>query len=118
MSYMRGDYYVWHDGLNVHLWAVNGNDGWAEANWACDDDGNLLPERRNASGVGIPEPVLDELVMMRLAELLEEQSAVNAIERAITKHDGNGGCQALAKYAALLKACIHQIQLAQPNNAA
>lgn len=117
MAYMRGDVYVWHDGDNVHLWAANGNDGWTEAVWACDEDGNRAPDRLNASGVGIPETVLDEQVMMRLAEMIEEQSVDDVVARALAKHGGNFGCAALTRYATQLQSCLQQIQVTKPTDA-
>jgi hypothetical protein len=117
MSYMRGDYYVWHDGDNVHLWAANGYDDWDNAVWACDLEGNRHPDRSNASGIAIAEAVLDQFVMMRLAEMIEENLVDDAIDRALENYKGNFGCYALAQNAAQLKACLKQIQHVKPDSA-
>jgi hypothetical protein len=111
MSYMRGDYYVWHDGDNMHIWAAKGYDRWDHAVWAVDLDGNRHSDMLEASGVGIPEAVLDELAMMRLAELLEEGQAEAAIDRAVQKSGGNFGCHALAQNAEAIKAGLRQIKI-------
>lgn len=92
MSYMRGDWYVWSDGDCTHLWARRPEDdvtGWASA---CGF----------AAGVAVPDDVLDEFAVMRVAEL-EQAGRLNEVEqRAVARHSGNGGCEALAaklKYA-------------------
>jgi hypothetical protein len=65
MSYMRGKYYTWLDGNGIIY----------------------LP-------VEMPLEVFDELVAMRWTELsLQERKA--AKERAVGKHSGNVGCEAL-----------------------
>jgi hypothetical protein len=101
MSYMRGDTYIWHDGENVHLWSADGKDGWDQSVWDTgitgkgpSDEEESDPDVK-ASGVMIPESVLDELVVMRLAEMIQERKAGEAVKRAISKWSGNGGCLAL-----------------------
>ena len=61
MSYLRGRYYIWADGERTHLWAEDGSDHWADSGWASDAHGKRHAGRENASGVSIPESVLDEL---------------------------------------------------------
>jgi hypothetical protein len=48
--------------------------------------------------------------MMRLAQMIEERKALEAIKRAISKWSGNGGCTALNKYAAQLKAVLAKLE--------
>ena len=92
MSYMRGDYYLWSDGKEVlHIWVADGYDGWDEAIWAADEGGKRHEERAKASGVGIPEKVMDEFVVMRLAQMVEENLVEDAIDRAIENYGGNFG---------------------------
>ena len=71
MSYMRGKYYVWTGSDGVHLWAFDGEDGWKDCGWA-ESVKDWKPKRgQKPSGVRIPEPILDEFVVMRFAELVE-----------------------------------------------
>ena len=51
------------------------------------------------SGVCLPEPVLDEFVVMRLAELVDEGKVSGTIRRALKKWAGNGGALSLAYHA-------------------
>jgi len=97
MSYMRGDMYIWADDHSVHLWSRDGYDGWDEAVWYNPSQGN------RASGVALPQTVADEYVVMRMAEMLNEGGVNDAIEQALAKYHGNGGCFALAEHAAVLR---------------
>jgi hypothetical protein len=54
---------------------------------------------------------MDEFVMMRLAQLIEQDLAEDAIERAVARGRGNYGCEALAKTSGELKAAIKQIRV-------
>jgi hypothetical protein len=103
MSYMRGRHYLWDDGNRLHLWVADGYDGWEESVWA-EHFAGVAPaddsEGSRPSGVAIGQGAMDEYVVMRLAELVQEGLVVAAIDRALTKHRGNGGCQALDRTAA------------------
>jgi hypothetical protein len=115
MSYMRGDMYIWHDGENVHLWAANGKDGWDQSVWYTGVTGKEPRDEEEqhgvkASGVMIPESVLDEFVVMRLTEMLQEGKAREAVNRAISKWNGNGGCLALNGYAEQLEAIFAKLE--------
>jgi hypothetical protein len=107
---MRGEYYLWSDSENcLHIWVADGYDGWDEAIWAMDEEGEKRrKDRLSASGTSIPEKVMDEFVVMRLAEMIDEGIVEQAIERAIAKWSGNFGCSALQKHAAKLKATFAQ----------
>ena len=97
MSYMRGDIYIWAGDTSVHFWVRDGYDGWDEAGWHD-------PARpTGASGVALPQRVADEYVVMRMAEMLDEGCVVAAIEQALEKYRGNGGCRALADHAEILR---------------
>jgi hypothetical protein len=111
MAYMRGDYYLWSDGNNLHIWVADGYDGWDDAGWVFDKDGKRSADRVNASGVSIPEKVMDAFVMMRLAQMIDKGLAGEAIDRAIGEHGGNFGSAILAKNAEKLKAALAQIKL-------
>ena len=111
MSYMRGDNYIWSDGERLHLWVADGYDGWDQAVWAIDENEERREGRVNASGVGIPEGVMDEFVVMRLAQLIEEGLVEEAIDRAVARGGGNFGCEALAKNREVLKETVGKIQL-------
>ena len=46
---------------------------------------------------------------MRLAEMIDEQRFADAIDRAVARHGGNGGCLSLAVKAAGLKAALQKL---------
>ncbi|MBI2504987.1 MAG: hypothetical protein HYW07_17350 [Candidatus Latescibacteria bacterium] len=98
MAYMRGSTYLWRDESHLHVWVVDGYDGWDQTGWGED-----TKDAGTASGVGIPMEVMDEYVVMRLAQLLQEGGMDQAIARALAKWDGNFGC-------AVLKECANSIQ--------
>ena len=112
MSYMRGKNYLWSDGARLHIWVADGYDSWDEAIWAIDEEGKRHEDRSKASGVGISEEVMDEFVVMRLAEMVNENLAEEAINRAVA-HGGNFGGALLAKNAEKLKAAIRQIRFGE-----
>ena len=93
MAYMRGDFYLWQDGSNVHIWYRDGYDGWDESVWNEAADSSVADSR--ASGVAIPLEVADEFAVMRIAQLLDEGMISKTIDRAIHKWEGNGGCDRL-----------------------
>ena len=105
---MRGDYYLWADGGDVlHIWAADGYDEWDESCWV---DGRCEAGQK-PSGVGIPEKVLDELVIMRLAQIIEEGLVDEAIDRAVSNQGGNYGCDTLSHNAGKLKEVLKQIEI-------
>lgn len=116
MSYMRGDYYIWHDGENLHLWVAEGKDGWDQSVWyqgvTCKDPREEEEHDLDvkASGVMIPESVLDEFVVMRLAEMIQEGKAQEVVKRAVSRWNGNGGCLALNRYAEQLEAIFAKFE--------
>ena len=105
---MRGKNYLWSDGTHLHIWVADGYDGWDEAVWAMDEEGKRHEDRLKASGVSISEEVMDEFVVMRLAEMIDENLVKEAIDRAVA-HGGNFGAAVLVKNAENLKAAIRQI---------
>ena len=111
MSYIRGDNYLWTDGGNVlHIWLADGYDEWDKREWAADKRQRGL----RPSGVGIPEEVLDELVMMRLAQIIEEGIVDETIDRAIANHGGNYGCYPLIYNSEKLKQAMKQVEITAP----
>lgn len=68
MAYMRGEYYVWSDGNNLHI-----------------------------NELEVPNEVFEELAAMYFLRLSEEDQQ-KAIERAYENHGGNFGCEGVAKY--------------------
>ena len=108
---MRGGYYLWSDGDNLHIWVADGYDSWDKAGWALDKDGKRSADRLNASGVSIPAKVMDAFVMMRLAQMIEEGLVSEAIDRAVGEYGGNFGSAMLAKKHPKLKAALTQIKL-------
>lgn len=57
--------------------------------------------RANAGGVAIPMTVMDEFVVMRLAQLIESGTVGDAVDRAL-RH-GNLGGNALAAHAEVVR---------------
>ena len=110
MSYMRGENYLWSDGSRLHIWVADGRDGWDESIWASDEEGKRREERLNAGGVSISEGVMDEFVMMRVAQMIEQNLVEEAVTRAVAHNGGNFGCEALAKNAEKLKTIIGEIK--------
>jgi hypothetical protein len=107
MAYLRGDVYIWLGGDDrVHVWVADGDDGWAESGWALCDDDRHAPGREDASGVGVPQAPMDEFVVMRFAQLLDEGVLSDAINRALENHTGNGGCVALTRRAEQLNSLV------------
>lgn len=107
MAYLRGDYYFWcDDGDYLHLWATDGEDehlsGWENT--------------EKPGGVKIPEKVMDEYVLMRVAELIYDGKIEETLER-IFGPDGQGdnfGAMVLKKNAQKLKQAFSKIQMDEP----
>ena len=111
MAYMRGNYYLWSDGDNLHIWMADGYDSWDEAGWALEKDDKRSADRLNALGVSIPEKVMDAFVMMRFAQMIDEGIVDKAIDRAVGEYGGNIGSMILTKNAEKLKAALARIKL-------
>src|SRR5262249_28112910 len=109
-SYMRGANYLWRgeDG-RLHLWIDEGFDPWEETGWA---EGKTI-DPRPAAGVAIQQEIMDEYVMMRVAELIETGAASDAIGRALAKFDRNFGCLALKRSEKTLRWMLAAIKPAQ-----
>ena len=90
---------MWSGSDGVHLWAFDGEDGWKDTGWGVAVKEWKTKRGQGPSGVCLPEPVLDELVVMRLAELVDEGKVSGAIRRALKKWAGNGGALSLAYHA-------------------
>jgi hypothetical protein len=127
MAYMRGDYYVWASGGGddgwLHIWAREGYDYWDISSWACHEgpDGNPIRGKNfeNASGTRIPMRVIDDFVMMRLAQLIYEGRVEEAVDRALPNARGSGniGGGLLRKdvNARRLKAALREVTLEPPD---
>ncbi len=110
MSYMRGAVYIWADDKRVHFWAADGEDYWQESGWGLDaqesarsaEDSEAQP-----SGVSLQQDVADAYVMMRLAELIEEDGVDAAIDRALQSE--NFGCNALRERSEAIRAALHAL---------
>ncbi len=103
MAYFRGPIYIWPSHAHTHFWSAGGDDGWRESGWNA-----RWPASPNAagaaSGVGLPQAVVDEFVVMRFAELVDKRLLDDAIARALAHGHGNGGCRALVVHAEGLRA--------------
>lgn len=115
MSYLRGDYYFWADGLRMHFWAVDGEDYWADSGWAematarhAEAGGDAAAP--GPSGVGLPHEVVDDFVMLRLAELVQEGQVAAVAARALDRAGGNFGATALGELGPAIVAALGGIQ--------
>ncbi|MEY2427652.1 MAG: hypothetical protein QOJ40_537 [Verrucomicrobiota bacterium] len=110
MSYMRGKYYLWTGSDGVHLWAFDGEDGWKDCGWA-ESVKSWKPKRgQKPSGVCIPEPVLDEYVAMRFAELVDGRKVTATIRRASKNWRGNAGAISLLHHGKAIVARIGSLK--------
>ncbi len=111
MAYMRGDYYLWDDESGLHIWAKDGYDGWDETGWHLDVD-----DEATASGVSIHQDIMDEYVMMRVAEMIKEGKIEAAIERILDPdgRGGNGGSRLLTANADTLKQALSGLTMRPP----
>src|SRR5512144_1970620 len=96
MTYMRGRYYIFTTGESpkdsrVHLWVATSEPRLKDSGWAASYGVDRV------AGASLPEDVLDELVVMRYAQLQEEDKVEPAVQRALRKHGGNVGCDALCR---------------------
>jgi hypothetical protein len=121
MAYMRGDYYLWHDQSGLHLWAYDGYDGWDVAGWHEQDEGVFAESHfengvNKASGVSIHQEVMDEYVMMRLAQMVYEGVVDAAIDRCSDPEGrgGNFGGMMLRANAEKLKQALRGIEMSPP----
>ena len=99
MSYLRGQYYVWTGSDGVHLWAADGEDSWKDSVWAESARKRKVKRGQKPSGVRLPESTLDEFVVMRFAELIDERKFVSTIRRVIKGKPGNVGEASLRLHA-------------------
>jgi hypothetical protein len=117
MAYMRGGYYIWTDSSDVHIWSAGGYDAWDRSGWHKQESGEVRPAHKRsdqivASGVCLPQEVADEYVMMRLAELIKENTVQAAIDRAIdpTGRGDSFGRRILSQYAEKLKQALIEVK--------
>ena len=106
---MLGRQYVWVDDTHIHFWSAEGYDGWDESSWVQSFE--APSDRRSAafgrpSGVSLRQKVVDEFVVMRMAELVRTGEIGATIDRAIAKHGEQTGCQALVSQAGFLRAAL------------
>lgn len=106
---MLGRQYVWVDDTHVHFWSAEGYDGWDESSWVQNFE--APSDRRSAafgrpSGVSLRQKVVDEYVVMRMAELVSTGEIVETIDRAIANHGEQSGCRALTAQAGFLRAAL------------
>ena len=101
MAYLRGDYYIWGDGENIHIGIKEEASGGAEGG---PDYGY--------SGLFLPYEALDEYVVMRFAEMLHEGHVEPAIERAIGH--GNFGSVILEENVEDIRQAISRIKIKPP----
>lgn len=80
MSYIRGDYYTFV---------------------SASGDGEHINFMFSEGSTSMPLEIFDELVAMRVAEMIEEGKLEAAAERAIQKYSGNVGCSALREHRGL-----------------
>jgi hypothetical protein len=111
MSYLRGEYYLWSDDRRVHFWAMDGADHWADSGWgesatarhaeAGDDEAEPGP-----GGVALPHEVVDDFVLLRLAELIQDGQVATVVARALERAGGNFGASALGELGPAIVAAL------------
>lgn len=123
MAYMRGDYYLWDDESGLHIWAKDGYDGWDIAGWhefdeTAEGEPIITPEHlvngeNTASGVSIHQDIMDEYVMMRIAQMVHESKVDAAIDRVLDPNGrgGNLGGMMLVENADILKQALSGLTL-------
>jgi hypothetical protein len=99
VSYLRGKHYIWSGSDGVHLWAADGEDSWKDSVWAESVKKWKLKRGQKPSGVRLPESTLDEFVVMRFAELIDEKKLGSTIRRVIKSKPGNIGEASLRLHA-------------------
>jgi hypothetical protein len=126
MAYMRGDYYLWtdsgEDDGRLHIWVREGYDYWDISGWACREGPDESPTRgkdfENASGTCIPMRIIDDFVMMRLAQLIYEGRVEDVIDRALpnARWSGNIGGRLLRKdvNTRRMKAALREVTFEEP----
>jgi hypothetical protein len=110
MSYIRGEHYLWADDTRLHVWVADGEDGWRDSDWAESHGGS------KAGGIYLPLDVVDDFVVMRLAQLLESETLRAVVDRAVDRHRGNGGCVGLERLAPRIKSALRGVADAEPGD--
>ena len=112
MSYLRGKYYIWESSEGIHLWAADGEDHWKDSVWATGVKHWKLKRGQTPSGVRLPVSVLDEFVVMRFAELIDEKKLVPTIRRVTKGKPGNVGEWSLRFHA---KGLLRRLRTLKPH---
>jgi hypothetical protein len=119
MAYMRGHFYIWGDGENVHFWhgnhvfdgepikgQINGPEGRPEDNTLCqypqDYAHGVGPTGGDGgSGIALPNYIVEEFCVMYWSRMSDEERA-DAVKRVIDKYGGgNFGADAVMEAAKL-----------------
>jgi hypothetical protein len=97
MAYIRGAHYIWDDGERVHVWAADGFDQWNDSVWfdGVRREASEREDKAEPSGVAVSLDVADLYVVMRFAELAQQRRVREIVDRAVSTHGENTGCQAL-----------------------
>ena len=74
MAYMRGEYYIWSDGTNIHF------QGSVPHCWSF-----------------LPCNIFDALVVMRFTELIKQKKKLKSAINKALEYQGNFGCDALCR---------------------
>jgi hypothetical protein len=107
MAYLRGDNYFWSDGEALHIWSAQGRDHWDSFVWA---ESFQNDPANTASGLKIPEEVINAFVMMRVAELVENGLVEASIQNALAIGKANFGCESLVKNSKWIASALHTIR--------
>lgn len=116
MAYMRGRYYLWTssggtpDTRRLHIWSADGEDTWDNSGWACNEDGTRSPGMEHAGGTHLPLHVMDEFVIQRLAEMIQEGVVDATIDRVL-----EGAGPRLTKQAERLRSVLRDVSLEEPD---
>ena len=107
MAYLRGDYYIWGDGEDIHVWIGEAATGGGEG--GPREDGYAY------DGIYLPYEVLDVYVVMRFAELLYDGTVEPTIERALCH--GNFGGVILEENVEEIKQAVKLVKIKTPKKA-
>lgn len=115
MSYFRDDFHAFaseeEDGRWFHFWMRGGYDHWDETGWgSAGGQGG-----RRDSGVAIPAGFVDRFVLMRLAEMLVDRTAVALLDRMAQEHvrgPGNVGEDCLRQNLACVRDALATLEAA------
>ena len=108
MAYLRDDCYVFDSGEHFHIWVRGGYDRWRESGWA-----QMTKQPELDSGVQVPTATMDRFVLMRLAEMVVEKTAMDTLHAMVLDlfpGPGNVGESCLRQNLDLIRHALQDLQ--------